>query len=221
MGLRGVLGGGAVQVGTGMRRALSESRTIPGMAAYDSLSPELRSCVVEDARHSFTRNAVPPTEGDRDLVRMALLRKGCFRSVFYYRCSHCGNQKALRLARASAMILPPDQGIIIVCDEEIGPGLRFSHAPAGLGARRVGANVSVGFGALVGTSHGERPIIEDNVSICANAVVIGGVTVGAGAIVGAGAVVVHDVPPNTTVVGNPAHVLSKTRVESSDEVSSQ
>ena len=37
--------------------------------------------------------------------------------------------------------------------------------------------------------------------------VLGDISVGDGALVGAGSVVVHDVPANTTVVGNPARVV--------------
>jgi len=51
-------------------------------------------------------------------------------------------------------------------------------------------------------------VIEDNVWIGACAIVLKGVTVGENAIVGTGAVVTKDVPPNTTVAGNPARIVS-------------
>lgn len=50
----------------------------------------------------------------------------------------------------------------------------------------------------------EPPIVEDDASIGAGAVILPGVRIGRGAVVGAGAVVTHDVPPHTTVKGNPA-----------------
>jgi UDP-2-acetamido-3-amino-2,3-dideoxy-glucuronate N-acetyltransferase len=43
--------------------------------------------------------------------------------------------------------------------------------------------------------------------IGSGAVILGGLTIGEGALVGAGAVVTRDVPPGTTVVGNPARAL--------------
>lgn len=46
---------------------------------------------------------------------------------------------------------------------------------------------------------GEQIIIEDSVWIGANAVLLGGVTVGKGAVIGAGAVVRNDVPQGETV----------------------
>lgn len=50
-------------------------------------------------------------------------------------------------------------------------------------------------------------IIEDDVSICANATILPGVRLGKGCVVGAGAVVTKSVPPGVTVVGNPAKEL--------------
>jgi maltose O-acetyltransferase len=52
-----------------------------------------------------------------------------------------------------------------------------------------------------------RPVrIGANVWIGGGAIMLPGVTIGDHAVVGAGAVVTRDVPPNTTVVGNPARV---------------
>ncbi len=48
------------------------------------------------------------------------------------------------------------------------------------------------------------PILEDNVSIAANATLLPGVAIGEGSFVAAGAVVTEDVPPNTLAVGAPA-----------------
>lgn len=53
----------------------------------------------------------------------------------------------------------------------------------------------------------EETCIEEGVGIGAGATILPGVTIGQDAIVGAGAVVTDDVPPNTTVAGNPARVV--------------
>ena len=59
-----------------------------------------------------------------------------------------------------------------------------------------------------GFQRGKRhPTIEDNVTIGSGAKLLGPVTVGHGAKVGANTVVVADVPPNSTVVGNPGHIV--------------
>jgi len=51
------------------------------------------------------------------------------------------------------------------------------------------------------------PTIRRGAKLGANATVLPGIEIGEGALVGAGAVVVHDVPPNAVVAGNPATVL--------------
>jgi len=50
-------------------------------------------------------------------------------------------------------------------------------------------------------------VLEDDVSIGANATILPGVKIGRGAMVGAGAVVTRNVPPYATVVGNPAVII--------------
>jgi serine O-acetyltransferase len=57
-----------------------------------------------------------------------------------------------------------------------------------------------------GFARGKRhPTVQDNVTIGSGAKLLGPITVGHGAKIGANSVVVHDVPPNSTVVGNPGH----------------
>lgn len=50
-------------------------------------------------------------------------------------------------------------------------------------------------------------LVKRGASIGSNATILCGVTIGEGAIVGAGSVVTHDVPPETIVAGNPAHLI--------------
>ena len=52
-----------------------------------------------------------------------------------------------------------------------------------------------------------QTIIGNDVWICNNSILIGGVRVGDGAIVAAGSVVTKDVPPYGIVGGNPAHLI--------------
>src|SRR3954452_15604145 len=61
-----------------------------------------------------------------------------------------------------------------------------------------------GTGFATGKRH---PTLEDNVTVGSGAKLLGPITVGHGAKVGANSVVVTDVPPNSTVVGNPGHVV--------------
>jgi serine O-acetyltransferase len=57
-----------------------------------------------------------------------------------------------------------------------------------------------------GFARGKRhPTLEDNVTVGSGAKLLGPVVVGRNAKVGANTVVIEDVPPETTVVGNPGH----------------
>jgi serine O-acetyltransferase len=57
-----------------------------------------------------------------------------------------------------------------------------------------------------GFARGKRhPTLEDDVTVGSGAKLLGPVTVGQNAKVGANTVVIEDVPPQTTVVGNPGH----------------
>lgn len=56
-------------------------------------------------------------------------------------------------------------------------------------------------------------VIEDDVWIGANAVVLGGVTIGKHSVIGAGSVVSHDVPPYSLCVGSPAKVIKQYNFE--------
>jgi serine O-acetyltransferase len=59
-----------------------------------------------------------------------------------------------------------------------------------------------GTGFATGKRH---PTLQDNVTVGSGAKLLGPITIGHGSKVGANSVVIHDVPPNTTVVGNPGH----------------
>jgi serine O-acetyltransferase len=59
-----------------------------------------------------------------------------------------------------------------------------------------------GTGFAAGKRH---PTVQDNVTIGSGAKLLGPITIGHGAKIGANAVVIHDVPANSTVVGNPGH----------------
>ena len=54
----------------------------------------------------------------------------------------------------------------------------------------------------------EVTLVKRGASIGSGVTVLGGVTIGENAVVGAGSVVTKDVPPNTTVAGNPARLLN-------------
>jgi serine O-acetyltransferase len=102
-------------------------------------------------------------------------------------------------------------GIEIHPAAQIGQGFFIDHgAGVVIGeTAEIGDDVTLYQGVTLGGTGfatGKRhPTLEDNVTVGAGAKLLGAITVGHGAKVGANTVVIQDVPPNTTVVGNPGH----------------
>ena len=75
----------------------------------------------------------------------------------------------------------------------------------------VGNDVTLYQGVTLGGTGKEKgkrhPTLRDNVFVGDNANILGNITIGENSRVGAGSVVLRDVPPNSTVVGVPAHVV--------------
>jgi len=102
-------------------------------------------------------------------------------------------------------------GVYIPVEASVGKGLCVYH---GVGlvvhpASVIGNFCTLRQGVTIGSRDGTDaavPVIGSHVSIGANAVVIGRLTVGDGAVVGAGTVVLCDVPAGSVVVGNPGVV---------------
>jgi serine O-acetyltransferase len=115
------------------------------------------------------------------------------------------------LPRALAYLSRSVTGIEIHPAARVGDALFIDH---GMGVvigetAELGANVTVYQGVTLGGTGfatGKRhPTVQDNVTIGSGAKLLGPITIGHGAKIGANAVVIHDVPPNSTVVGNPGH----------------
>ncbi len=113
--------------------------------------------------------------------------------------------------RSICMVSRTVTGIEIHPAAEIGQGFFIDHgAGVVIGeTAQIGDNVTLFQGVTLGGTGfatGKRhPTLEDNVTVGAGAKLLGAITVGHGAKVGANSVVIHDVPCNTTVVGNPGH----------------
>ena len=99
----------------------------------------------------------------------------------------------------------------------VGRGLAVHH---GMGlvvnrATRIGDHVTLRHSTTLGARRTDEdcPVLAAHVDVGPNSVLLGAIRVGRGALIGAGSVVLHDVPPATSVAGNPARVLP-TRGES-------
>ncbi|MBQ9604892.1 MAG: serine O-acetyltransferase [Firmicutes bacterium] len=104
-------------------------------------------------------------------------------------------------------------GIEIHPGAKIGKGVFIDHGMAVVIGEtcEIGDNVLIyqgvtlgGTGKDVGKRH---PTVGDNVLIGAGARVLGPINIGSNSKIGAGSVVLHDVEPNSTVVGVPGHAV--------------
>src|ERR1700749_2586361 len=135
-------------------------------------------------------------------------------AVWYYRVSHALWLAKLRLlARLLSQVARFLTGVDIHPGALIGRRLFIDHATGVVigETATVGSDVTLYQGVTLGGTgkgHGKRhPTVCDGVFIGNNANVLGDITVGENSRVGAGSVVLADVPPNSTVVGVPAHIV--------------
>ena len=115
------------------------------------------------------------------------------------------------LPRLVAALSRTITGIEIHPAAKIGRGFFIDH---GMGVvigetAEIGDDVTLYQGVTLGGTGfatGKRhPTVQDNVTIGSGAKLLGPITVGHGSKIGANSVVIHDVPENSTVVGNPGH----------------
>lgn len=106
-------------------------------------------------------------------------------------------------------------GIEIHPGAKIGSGFFIDHGNGVIIGETavIGNNVTLYQGVTLGGTGKEQgkrhPTIGDNVMISAGAKVLGSFTIGENSKIGAGSVVLAPVPPNSTVVGVPGHVVKR------------
>lgn len=117
-----------------------------------------------------------------------------FRSVFYWRLG--------KFAYFVFFWMPGRNNLYLVTNpRNAGGGFYVGHGwGTVVNAQRIGRNFRVGQNVTVGSRNCKEAIIGDNVSIWANAIVLGDITVGDNSQVGAGAVVVKSIPNDSVVV---------------------
>ena len=110
-------------------------------------------------------------------------------------------------------------GIDIHPGAQLSRGLFIDH---GMGVvigetAEIGINVTLYQGVTLGGTGKEKgkrhPTIGDNVVVASGAKVLGSFTVGSNSKIGSGSVVLHEVPPNSVVVGIPGRVVTQNGVK--------
>jgi serine O-acetyltransferase len=135
-------------------------------------------------------------------------------ALLAHRVAHALHDAGLPLVpRGLAYVSRSLTGIEIHPAARVGEGLFIDH---GMGVvigetAEIGENVTLYQGVTLGGTGfaaGKRhPTVEDNVTVGSGAKLLGPIVIGHGAKVGANSVVITDVPPMSTVVGNPGHVV--------------
>jgi len=162
----------------------------------------------EDVQSVFERDPAA-----RSTVEVLLCYPGLW-AVWFHRVSHRLWRMKLRLlARLISQFARFLTGVDIHPAALVGRRLFIDHATGVVIGETaiVGSDVTLYQGVTLGGTgkqHGKRhPTVCDHVFIGNNANVLGNITIGENSRVGAGSVVLNDVPPNSTVVGVPAHIV--------------
>ena len=142
-------------------------------------------------------------------LHRSLLYDPLFRKIFFART----NPYAPFLTKVSKLFYRPFPTMELHADK-IGGGMRILHGYSTIVfARSIGSNftvyqqVTIGRGKKINGN--DIPIIGNNVTVYAGAIIVGGITIGDNVVIGAGTVVTKDVPANTTVVGATPRCIEK------------
>jgi len=135
-------------------------------------------------------------------------------AVWFYRVNHwLWNHRLLLLGRWLSQVARLLTGIEIHPGAEIGRRLFIDH---GMGVvvgetAIVGNDVTLYQDVTLGGTGKERgkrhPTLEDSVVVGGGARILGNIVVGKNCRIGAGSVVLRSVPPDSTVVGVPGHII--------------
>jgi len=152
----------------------------------------------------------------RLLLRHVVMNPG-FRFTFFMRkLAACSKWSPLRPAyKLLLRRYTFKYGIQIEARTPIGDGLCIRHfGTIVVNPRtRIGKNCNIHQGVTIGqTNRGKKvgvPVIGDCVWMGANAVIVGGITIGNNVLIAPNSYVNFDVPDNSVVMGNPATMMAR------------
>jgi serine O-acetyltransferase len=133
-------------------------------------------------------------------------------ALLAHRFAHALREVGVPLApRAIAYMSRAVTGVEIHPAAKVGPEFFIDHGSGVVigETAEIGRRVTLYQGVTLGGTGFQRgkrhPTLGDNVTVGSGAKLLGPIAVGDGAKIGANTVVVEDVPPSSTVVGNPGH----------------
>src|SRR5919202_1620263 len=141
-----------------------------------------------------------------------LLTYGGVQALLSHRVAHALDELGIPLApHTVAYVSKMATGVEIHPAARIGESLFIDHgAGVVIGeTAEIGDNVTIYQGVTLGGTGFQRgkrhPTVDGDVVIGSGAKLLGPIHVGRAAKIGANSVIIHDVPANSTVVGNPGH----------------
>jgi serine O-acetyltransferase len=175
-----------------------------GLDTFAQVAREVR----EDLAAAQARDPAARSVGRVEM----LLTYGGVQALLSHRVSHALHAAGVPLLpRLLAYVTTAVTGVEIHPAARIGRGLFIDHgAGVVIGeTAEVGDDVTIYQGVTLGGTgfvRGKRhPTVGHEVMIGAGSALLGPILIGERAKIGANSVVIHDVPPNSTVVGNPGH----------------
>jgi serine O-acetyltransferase len=175
-----------------------------GLGTFARVARELR----EDLTAAQERDPAARSVGRVEM----LLTYGGVQALLAHRISHALYESGVPVApRFLANLTKVVTGVEIHPAAAIGRGLFVDHGSGVVigETAEVGDDVTMYQGVTLGGTgfaRGKRhPTVGDEVIIGAGSKLLGPIVVGSRAKIGANSVVIHDVPENATVVGNPGH----------------
>jgi serine O-acetyltransferase len=182
-------------------------RTLWSMPGFDTLrrvAREIRSDIAS------ARDRDPAARGAGSVE--ILINWGGVQAILAYRVAHALHQTGIPVApMALSYASRAVTGVEIHPAARIGEDFFIDHGSGVVigETAEIGDRVTLYQGVTLGGTgfaRGKRhPTVENDVTIGSGAKLLGPITVGHCAKVGANTVVIDDVPPNSTVVGNPGH----------------
>lgn len=177
---------------------------MPGLDTLRRVSSEVR----EDLAAAQARDPAAHDVGRLEI----LLTYGGVQALLSHRIAHALHQSGVPIVpRFLANLTKVITGVEIHPAARIGEALFIDHgAGVVIGeTAEIGRDVTLYQGVTLGGTgfeSGKRhPTVGDDVVVGSGAKLLGPVVVGDRAKIGANSVVIHDVPPDSTVVGNPGH----------------
>src|SRR5215213_3190242 len=184
------------------RRQCATIRVVLGLGTFARVAREVRA----DLTAAQERDPAARTLGRFEI----LLTYGGVQALLSHRVAHALDEVGVPLApHTIAYLSKMATGVEIHPAARIGDSLFIDHGTGVVVGEtaEIGDEVTIYQGVTLGGTgfaRGKRhPTVEDEVVIGSGAKLLGPIRVGTAAKVGANSVVIHDVPPHSTVVGNP------------------